>query len=468
LTFVSEGRGLFNGEEIGYGIVAGETFIRDETSTPIASFFSVAYIKSNVADASSRAVTFLFNGGPGSSSQWLHMGAFGPKRVTIAADPDNAGASPYDIVDNTFCLLDTTDLVFIDPIGTGYSRALGNKDPKTFWGLLEDANSIVAFIRTWISENRRWNSPKYLIGESYGTTRAALVADLLGAKFISLNGIVLIAPVLDYQNSRPRAGDGAIMPYVSYLPTFAAVAWYHGKIDRGGLQLEAFLNDARKFARTDYAVALIANGHRLGREDRLRLVSQLCRFTGLKQSYIEQSNFRIQVSRFFKELLRDEGRVLGRLDGRYTGVETDHIGETAESDPAIDAVGSAYTSALHHHLATLGVSMDREYHTLNNIDEHWKWQLQDKVPNGAGYINVVPYLGRAMRHNKDLRVLTVSGYYDLATPFFGAENALSQDGLAHERITYRYYESGHLIYLHEPSRERLLKDAGQFISGAPR
>lgn len=463
LSFTRKLSGKFNGASVSYSAVAGETYIYDERAMPVASVFTTSYLKASVENISARPVTFIFNGGPGSSAQWLHVGAFGPRRVVVPSEPDNAGAPPYSIVDNALSILDVSDLVFIDPIGTGYSRTLGGKDPKDYWGLLEDARSVAEFIQTWVSDHQRWNSPKYLAGESYGTTRACLLADILSNRCIALNGIVLIAPVLDYQNSRPRLGDGGVLSYASFLPTYAATAWYHGKVKREGRTLDAFLDEARIFARTDYAQALIANDHRLSPGQRAQIVSRIAAYTGLKESYVDQSKLRIPVGRFFKELLRDQDLVIGRLDGRYTAIESESAGETAESDPAFVAVGTAFTSAIHVQLNDLGVRMGRPYVPKTSLKDSWNWLLQEKAPNGGGYINVVPYLARSMRHNKDLRVLVASGYYDLATPFFGAENALSQDGLAHERIAYAYYEVGHMIFLHEPSRVRFLGDVRQFI-----
>jgi len=469
VSFSCELSGTFNGSAVRYRAVAGETYIRDEKGAPAASFFSVAYLKTGAQEAAARPVTFVFNGGPGSSAQWLHMGAFGPRRVEIKSDPGNAGAPPYMIADNTLATLDVSDIVFIDPIGTGYSRALGSKETKDYWGLLEDARSIADFIQTWITDNGRWNSPKYIAGESYGTARACLLADILGNRFIAVNGIVLIAAVLDYQNSRPRAGDGGVLSYASFLPTCAATAWYHGKVNREGKTLESFLDDVRIFARTDYAQALIANECRLAPGERARLVARIAAFTGLTESYVAQSKLRIPVDRFFKELLRDRGLVVGRLDGRYTGVEPESAGEAAESDPTFDAIGSAFTAAMQVQLNELGVRMDRPYLALaGSIEKSWNWVLRDRTPNGGEYVNVIPHLGRAMRHNNGLRVLVASGYYDFSTPFFGAENALSQDGLVHERIKYTYYEVGHMIFLHGPSRERFLGDVRQFVrEGAP-
>jgi carboxypeptidase C (cathepsin A) len=464
ICFAKELAGEFGGEAIRYQAIAGETYIRDDKGEPVASFFAVAYLRAGVEDTAGRPVAFVFNGGPGSSAQWLHMGAFGPKRVDVPHEPDNIGSPPYPITPNDLSILDISDVVFIDPIGTGYSRTLGGKDQKDYWGLREDARSVSDFIRAWITAYQRWNSPKYLIGESYGTTRAALVADILSSFHIALNGLVLISAVLDYQNSRPRAGDGGILPYVSFLPTYAATAWYHGKVKREKNEtLLSFLDEVRVFASTEYASALIAN-RRLSGDERAQMISRIAAYTGLRESYVEQSCLRISVGRFFKEILRERGVVVGRLDSRYLGVESDNAGESIESDPALDAIASAFTAAFNTHLSELGVQMQRPYVSKRDVSKDWNWMLEDKAPNGGGgYVNVVPHLGRAMRRNCDMRVFVASGYYDLATPFFGAENALSQDGVVQERLSFSYYEVGHMIFLHEPSRVQFLQDVRTFI-----
>lgn len=467
VSYSKELTGAFNGQQVGYRAIAGETYITDEKGTPVASIFTTAYLKTDVDDTSTRPVTFSYNGGPGGSSMWVHMGGFGPRRIVVPDEPENAGAPPYPIVDNPLSLLDVTDLVFIDPIGTGYSRTLGTKEPKEYWGLLEDARAIADLIQTWITTNGRWNSPKYLAGESYGTTRSALVADLLSQRFIALNGIVLISATLDFQNSRPRPGDGAILAYASFVPTYAATAWFHGKADRARRTLESFVDEARAFARTDYALALIANT-RLSRDDRRKAVAGLAEYSGLTPEYVERSNLRVPVGRYFKELLRDRGLVIGRIDTRYTYVEPENAGEVAEWDPSFGVIGSAFATAIQTQLQEIGVQMRHTFQPLRPLHESWNWNLEEKTPSGGAYANVVPYLGRAMRRNTELRVLVTSGYYDLATPFFGAENALSQFGLAHERIAYKYYEVGHMIFLHEPSRLRFSNDIREFIrAGEP-
>lgn len=462
-SFRKEFAGHFNGADIHYQAIAAETYIRDEKGEPVACFFTVAYLRSGIGEASSRPVAFVFNGGPGSSAQWLHMGALGPRRVEVPSDASNAGAAPYPIVDNPLSVLDACDLVFIDPIGTGYSRALAPKEDKDYWRIGDDARAIARFIETWISEQQRWNSPKYLIGESYGTARASLMADILLERHIALNGIVLISPVLDYQNSRPRAGDGGVLAYASFLPTYAAAAWHHGKVRREGRTLESFLDEVRLFARTRYALALIAN-NRLPAGERHQVAEEVAAFTGLDQSYVEQSKLRVPVDRFFKQLLRDRGLTLGRLDARYTSSEPECAGENADSDPTFDAIGAAFTAAMNAHLADLGVSMPRPYEAMaDSILKSWNWLLEEKYPSGGGFLNVVPRLGRAMRRNQEMRVLAAMGYFDLATPFFGAENALTQFDLVQERIACTYFEVGHMIFVHEPSRVRLLNEVHRFV-----
>jgi carboxypeptidase C (cathepsin A) len=461
--------GEFNGQQVRYRAVAEETFLCDERGVQLASLFSVSYLAREPGAAHDRPVSFAFNGGPGSSSQWLHVGALGPRRMEPPVEPENMGAPPFALLDNLQSVLDLTDLVFIDPVGTGFSRTLGTKDPKDYRGVLEDARSVADFIQLWITENQRWNAPKYIVGESYGTTRACVVADMLASRYIGLNGIVMAAGVSDYQHHRPRAGDAAIMPYVSFLPSYAAVAWYHKKAPAAeGRTLEAFLEDVELFARTEYATALIANS-RLPTRERARVVDRLAAYTGLSSSYIDRARLRITPARFFKELLRESSLVTGRLDGRFTGCEPDSVGEHPESDPMLDAVGTAVTTAMHVHLTELGVQMPNHYEPLTSkVLDAWNWRLEERTPNGAGYVNVVPYLGRAMRRNRHLRVLVTSGYYDLATPFFGVENCMMQDGLVHEQIRFCRYPVGHMFFLHEPSRVKFLNDVRQFIrDGGP-
>lgn len=464
--FVQEKFGRFGGRSIDYDAIAGDTFVRGKDGEPVASFFSTAYIKRDVDDPSTRPVTFVFNGGPGSASMWLHMGVFGPKRVVIPSDPADDGAPPYDIVDNPETILDATDLVFIDPVGTGLSRALEREDPRNHWGVLEDARSVSAFVRQWVDDNNRWNSPKFIAGESYGTVRSAVMADVLtNTHNIGLNGIILISAVLDYQNSRIQ--DGSIMSYVSFLPSYAATAWYHDKLPNKPAALEPFLDEVRAFARTEYATALI-EGNRMSAEREATIIDKLHAYTGLKKSYLKATNMRIHVFRFFKELMRDEGKVVGRLDSRYLGEEPDAAGEFFMGDPFAYASGNAFTVAINDHLKNFfGVELEnRRYNTSARGEKRWKWNWNvwgKSVPNGGRFVNVIPRLGKAMRRNKDMHVLVTSGYYDFATPFFGAENALAEVDIVQDRVHYTYYEAGHMMYVHEPSRLKFLKDVRDFI-----
>ncbi|WCL55143.1 S10 family peptidase [Gimibacter soli] len=465
-VFSSSKSGTFNGVKVAYKAVAGDTYIRDAKGKPVATFFTYAYLKDGVKDPSTRPVTFVYNGGPGSASMWLHMGVFGPRRVVVPSDPADDGAAPYRIIDNPETVLDVTDLVFIDPVGTGLSRPLGDEDPKKHWGVLEDGGSIAEFIRTWIDENNRWNSPKFLAGESYGTLRSAVVADkLTNDHDIGLNGIMLISAVLDYHQSRFQ--PGAVQAYVSFLPSYAATAWYHNQLPSKPANLEAFLDEVRAFASTDYAAALMA-GNRLSADEEARIIDKLHQYTGLEKNYIKATNLRIEVFRFFKELMRDERKVVGRLDSRYLGDEPDSAGEFFESDPFSDATGNAFTVAINDQLKNFfGVKLtDRRYNNSARGEKDWGWNWNvwgKELPNGGRFVNVVPMLGSAMRHNPDMHVLVTQGYYDFATPFYGAENALAQPEIVKDRVAFTYYESGHMMYVHEPSRLKFLDDIRSFI-----
>ena len=360
LSFVSRHSGRFGAETVAYAATAGETFLLDDKGEPKASIFTFAYVKDAVKDPATRPVTFVWNGGPGSSSIWLHMGSLGPRRVVVPSDAKDDGPPPYRFEDNAASPLDVTDLVFVDPVGTGWSRALGKHESKEFWGLNEDADTITELIRTWVTENKRWASPKYLLGESFGTMRAAAVAGRMeGEAAMSLNGVILISQCLDYQGSTPEHDN--LIAYVTYLPTMAATAWYHGKVKDRPADLRAFLVEARAFAVDEYAPALF-KGNRLDPASRARIRQRLSRFTGLSEDYLEQADLRPLAGRFLKELLRAEGKTVGRLDGRYLGEDVDRLAEQPDGDPASYAISSAYVAGLNTYLAdSLAVKMDRPY-----------------------------------------------------------------------------------------------------------
>jgi carboxypeptidase C (cathepsin A) len=389
------------------------------------------------------------------------MGAFGPKRVAIPSDARDDGAPPFPIVDNPDSLLDATDIVFIDPVGTGFSHALGKTEAKEYWGVTADAKSVGEFIRIWLNENGRWNSPKFLGGESYGTTRSAAVVNELEGRFndVSLNGVILISTILDFgaQSSVP----GNEMPYVLFLPSMAAAAHFHGKAPADAGTVEAFVEEARRFAIGDYAAALL-KGQKLQGEERAEIRRRLARFTGLSERFLESADLRVTDQRFYKELLRDRGLTIGRLDARYTGRDFDNAGETPDNDPSFYGIDAGYTAALNSWVRDgLKFKTDRHYSTIGGVGD-WNWDL-----GGDGdskyYKTVAPYLGRALRENRGLRIFVGQGYYDFATPFFGAEYALSRTGIPQDRIEYRYYGSGHMMYVRDEDRAGLSRDIRDFI-----
>jgi carboxypeptidase C (cathepsin A) len=457
---VTRHSGTFGGQRVSYVATAGETFLKDKEGTPRASIFSISYVKEGRDP--NRPVTFLFNGGPGSGSVWLHMGAFGPKRVAIPSDARDDAGPPYPILDNPDSLLDVTDLVFIDPVGTGFSHALGKTDPKDFYGVTKDAESIAEFIRLWLNENGRWNAPKYLGGESYGTTRSAAVVNQLEGTYndVALNGVLLISTVLDFGAGADTPGNE--MTHILNLPSMAATALYHGKAKASST--EAFVEEARRYAMGPYAAALL-KGQRISAEERTAVRRELARFTGLSEAYLEQADLRVTPARFYKELLRDRGLTIGRLDSRYTGRDYDNAGETPDNDPSFYGIDAGYTAAINAHLRdTLKYRTDRSYVTIGGIGGQWDWRIGGGRDNDV-YLNVAPYLGKALRENSGMRIFVGQGYYDFATPFFGAEYALTRTGIPQDRIQYQYYGSGHMMYVRDEDRTKLSRDIRAFIRG---
>jgi carboxypeptidase C (cathepsin A) len=454
---VTRHSGTFGGQRMNYTAIAGETFLKAEDGTPRAAIFSTTYLKE--PRDPNRPVTFLFNGGPGSGSVWLHMGAFGPKRVAIPSDARDDGGPPYPLVDNPDSLLDVTDLVFIDPVGTGFSHALGKTEPKEFWGVTKDAQSVAQFIRLWLNEHGRWNSPKYLGGESYGTTRSAAVVNELEGTYndVALNGVILISTVLDFAAGADTPGN-ELSPILN-LPSMAVTALFHGKAQ--GSSVEAFAEEARQYALGPYATALL-KGQRISPEERAQVRRELARFTGLSETYLDQANLRVDPGRFYKELLRDRGLTVGRLDSRYTGRDYDNAGETPDNDPSFYGIDAGYTAAINAHLRNnLKFQSDRSYVTIGSV-QPWDWQ----IPGGRdanAYLNLTPYLGKAMRENSAMRLFVGQGWYDFATPFFAAEYALSRYGVPQERVEYKYYGSGHMMYVRDDDRTQLSRDVREFI-----
>jgi len=453
-----------SGQTIKYTALTGTMLLKKEDGTPTASIFYIAYTKDDVPDLSRRPVTFAFNGGPGSSSVWLHLGTLGPKRVVL--DPDGKPTPPpYKFVDNEYSLLDRTDLVFIDPVSTGYSRAVPENTAKNFHGLNEDRNSVAEFIRLYLTRNARWGSPKFLAGESYGTTRAAALSGYLQESLgINLNGIMLLSAVLDFQVIRFDPGND--LPYPLFLPTYTAAAWYHNKLskDLQSAGLERAIEESKRFANGPYTLALF-KGDAISAEERASVVKNLARFTGLSPQYIEQSNLRVRASRFEQELLRDQRRVLGRYDSRLEGVDDDAAASSPDYDPSYSSVQGAFTAAWNQYVrADLKFESDLPYEILTERVQPWNYGGYENQ-----YVNVAQTLREAMGHNAALKVFVGAGYYDLATPFFSIEYTLNHMGLdpkLRDHISMGYYEAGHMMYTQLKSLEKAKQDLSKFMAAS--
>lgn len=458
---VTKHKGVFGGKAIGYTATTGETYLKDKDGKPLAAIYATSYVKDG--GDRKRPITFLYNGGPGSGSLWLHMGAFGPKRVVLP-DAQDDGAPPYPVVDNAESLLDVTDLVFIDPVGTGFSHAIGKKDPKDYWGVSADAKSIAEFIRLWLNDNGRWSSPKYIGGESYGTTRSvALINELEGSyNDVAVNGIILISTILDFGATAEVQGNE--MPYIINLPSMATTAWYHKRMGNPPATVTEAAQQARAFAIGPYAAALL-KGNQLSAEERASVRAELARLTGLSEAFVDQAKLRISPGRFYKELLRDRGMSIGRLDTRYTGKDYDAAGEEPDNDPSFYAIDGAYTAAMNSYARDdLGYKTDRSYVTIGGVSG-WDWKLDGKSGRASEvYGSVAPYLGKALRENSGLKVFVGQGWYDFATPFFGAEYAMSRTGFDASRIQYHYYDAGHMMYVRPDDLRKLSADIRAFIT----
>ena len=451
------------GQPVAYTAHAGTMVLREEDGTPKAEVFYIAYMKKGEKDPAKRPLTFSFNGGPGSSSVWLHLGVLGPKRVHMDED-GKPYPPPYKLVDNAYSLLDKTDLVFIDPVSTGFSRAVPKEDPKQFHGFQEDIESVGAFIRLFIARKARWSSPKFLIGESYGTTRAAgLSGYLQGRQGIYLNGIMLVSSILNFQTA--RFGTGNDLPYIVFLPTYTATAWYHGQLpsDLQG-DLQKTLKEVEAFAMGEYASALML-GDRLDGERRQNIIDKLARYTGLSKAYLEETDLRINIRRFCKELLRDDSRTVGRLDSRFKGIDRDDAGDGFEFDPSYAAIQGPYTATLNDYVRReLNYDSDLAYEILTGRVRPWSYaQFENR------YVDVSETLRSAMTQNPALKIFVANGYYDLATPYFATRytfDHLSLDPSLRNNISMGYYEAGHMMYIHIPSLKALKADLEAFIDSA--
>lgn len=453
------------GGKIDYKVIVGNTELKDDDGKPQASIFSTYYSRKNVKDSKNRPLLFVFNGGPGSSSVWLHLGVFGPKIVEIPSDGQAVPAAPYNIKDNPLSLLDIADMVFIDPVGTGYSKALGDYEGKDFWGVSQDAKIMSKFVRHFITVYQRWNSPKYLAGESYGTTRAALMVKELqeGWGSIDLNGVFLISSIVDFQTGDFNPGND--LPFITFLPTYAATAWYHDALPNKSKykDLPSFLEEVRQFALSEYASALIL-GQNISEKASSQIVERLHEFTGLSKTYLTQTNLRINEMLFMKELLRDRGQSVGRLDSRYLGVDASNVEARFDADPSGYAIDGAYTAAIQSYMASeLKFVKEEKYNVLSGkVFSSWDW-LYEGSARSQGFLNTSQFLSTAQKQNPSFRIFIANGYYDLATPFFATEYSFSRSGFDQSRIEMKYYEAGHMMYIHHPSLKQLSKDMRDFL-----
>lgn len=459
----TQGRVRIDGSTVRYLAYSGTLPLQGKDRKPDAEVFYVAYHREDVKNLDRRPITFVFNGGPGSSAVWLHLGTFGPRRVAFP-DAVTPPPPPYNIVDNPYSILDESDLVFIDPVGTGYSRTVDDGEAKDFLGLKEDIDAVGEFIRLYTTRTGRWNSPKFLAGESYGTTRAAGLVAKLQDQGMFFNGVILISAVLNFQTlAFPPGSD---LSYILFFPSYVATAAYHKKVLLGpGKTLSNLIDQARNFARHDYTLALM-QGARLKPAQKLAVAKRMSELTGLSVNFILEHNLRISPGVFRKELTRDLGFSIGRLDARYVGVDATMAGTRPDQDPSYRAIQGPYTAAMNHYLhRELKASVDHRYEILSfKVNRAWKWPSR-------GYADVSGDLARAMRTNPHLQVYVANGYYDLATPFFATE--YTADHLAipdslRVNLSMGYFESGHMMYLHNASLKKLKQDISTLFSRARR
>ncbi|MFB3825563.1 MAG: S10 family peptidase [Bryobacteraceae bacterium] len=451
------------GQEIKYTATAGTINLKKEDGTVTASIFYTAYTRDGVTDPSTRPLTYAFNGGPGSSSVWLHVGALGPRRV--AMNPDGTPtAPPYRLVDNEYSILDVTDVVFIDPVSTGFSRAATPQEAGSFHGITGDLQSVAEFIRLYMTRNTRWTSPKFLAGESYGTTRASALSGYLQQNLgMNLNGIMLISSVLNFQTLSFDPGND--LPYILFLPTYTATAWYHKKLPKELMaSRDKALAEAERFASGEYAAALM-KGAALSPQEYGAIAQRLARLTGLSVRYIEQSNLRVPIFRFVKELLRDQRRTVGRYDSRITGIDQDLTGANFEYDPSYATVQGPFTATWNQYVRSeLKFESDLPYEILTGRVRPWSYnEYQNR------YVNVAETLRSAMTQNPYLRVHVANGYYDLATPFHAARYTfehMALDPAVRGHYSMSYYDAGHMMYTDFAQLQKLKKELAAFMASA--
>jgi len=449
------------GQLVPYRATAATMLLKNDKDEAIGALYYTAYTRTDAKDASQRPLAFVYNGGPGSASAWLHMGAFGPRRV-VTTDAAPTPPPPYQMVDNPNSLIDVTDMVFIDPVGTGFSKPVGKGTGKDFWGVDEDAKALAQFVSQYVSRNGRWASPKYLIGESYGTTRSAVLGDRLQRDGMTLNGIVLISSVLDFETLLFAPGHD--LSYVLYLPSYAATAAYH-KVIPAPANMGAFLTEVRRYAMGDYAAALAA-GATLPADRKAAVAKQLAAYTGLSEDYLLKADLRVPLRQFMAELQRSRGLVTGRLDSRFSGPLPDLLTENAPGDPQSAAITGAFTAAANAYLrGELKFETQDRYVMGGGVQ--WSWAREGQR-GWATTTYVGSDLTEALVTNPHLRIEIENGYYDLATPFFATEYTVTHlEGLSpdlRDNITLKYYDAGHMMYLYEPALAELKQNVARFIA----
>jgi len=461
---VTHGSVTVNGETIRYTATAGSIILKDDKGAPTASMFYIAYTKDG-ANANKRPLTFAYNGGPGGSSVLVNIGGFGPMRVQTT-DAMPTPPPPYQFKGNPYSLLDKTDLVFIDAVGTGFSKPLGKASGKDFWGVDQDVKSFGEFIENYITENNRWNSPKFVLGESYGTPRSAMLANWLQQNGIALNGVILLSSILNFNDEfwfqPPGSND---LSYELYLPSYAAVAWYHNHLPNKPADLPAFLEQVRQFALGEYAQALEA-GDSISAAQEDAVIARLHAYTGLSETYLREAKLRVLPARFMKQLLRDQGRTVGRFDARFEGIDFDNAGEYPDNDASSSAIFPAVVTVFHNYLLNdLKYKSGADYEFLNyKVNRAWDWHHMidgQKLP----VPDTLPDLRDAMTQNPHLQVFSGNGYFDLATPFFKTEYELNHMGLdpsLQNHIHFGYYGDGHMLYLHTAALAKLHADLDRF------
>ncbi|MFC3880750.1 S10 family peptidase [Algoriphagus namhaensis] len=463
-VFESKQSVTIDGKTIALNAKAGTMELKDENNEPIALFGFTAYFKENAGK--DRPIVFAYNGGPGSSSYWLHMGIMGPKRIVVD-DPNYNQAAPYEIVNNEFSILDVADVVMMDPVGTGLSVPIGEATGKDFWGVDQDIRSVSLFIMQFLKEHDRLNSPKYILGESYGTFRNAGVMNYLLGRGYALNGVIMVSAVFDLRTLFFAPNED--ISHVVYLPTMAATAWYHDKVAQKGEDLPSFLDEVREFTENEYAPALF-KGNRITTSEKSSIASKLSAYTGIDDEVWLRADLKMNAGEFFQELLREERNTVGRLDSRYKGMNLDPMSMDSFTDPQSDAISPAYTMGfLDYFHGALGVSKDWNYSTSAYAKEgfNWDWKHVGNDAWGANAsVTTLPDMTQALSKDPNVKVLIMNGYYDLATVFYGVEHSISHIDLpqsALDRIIMTYYEAGHMMYTDLPSAQLFRDDLKNFI-----